>query len=162
MFSDYKIGPQAMKFFQMGYQSQMEGRLEDAVYYYKKSLEIEETAEAHTFLGWTYSFMGKFEEAIQECRQAIGVDPDFGNPYNDIGSYLTQLGMLDDAILWLEKAKLAVRYATPEYAYFNLGQVYEIKGLWPKAMKEYHGALKINPHYEPAKAAFSRLKNRLN
>ncbi len=45
MFSDYKIGPQAMEFFQMGYQSQMEGRLEEAVYYYKKSLEIVELAK---------------------------------------------------------------------------------------------------------------------
>ena len=47
MFSDFKIGPQAMKFFQMGYQSQMEGRLEEAEYYYKKSLEIEKSAEAY-------------------------------------------------------------------------------------------------------------------
>ena len=162
MFSDFKIGPQAMKFFQMGYQSQMESKLEEAEYYYKKSLEIEETAEAYTFLGWTYSQMEKLEQAIEECHNAINVDPDFGNPYNDIGSYLTQLGQLDEAILWLEKAKLALRYATPEFAYFNLGQIYELKGLWPKAMKEFQGALEINPDYEPAKLAFSRLKSRLN
>ena len=28
----------------------------------------------------------------RECRTAIAVDPDFGNPYNDIGSYLITLG----------------------------------------------------------------------
>ncbi len=162
MFSDFKIGPQAMKFFQMGYQSQMEGKLEEAEYYYKKSLEIEKTAEAFTFLGWTYSQMNKLEKAIKECQKAINIDPDFGNPYNDIGSYLSQLGQLDEAILWMEKAKLALRYATPEYAYFNLGQVYEMKGLWPKALREYRDALKINRDYEPAKVAFSRLESRLN
>lgn len=162
MFSDFKIGPQAMKFFQMGYQSQMEGRLEEAEYYYKKSLEIEKSAEAYTFLGWTYSQMEKLEKAIKTCQKAIDADPDFGNPYNDIGSYMTQLGQLDEAILWLEKAKQAIRYATPEYAFYNLGQIYEMKGLWPKAMVEYKEALELNPDYEPAKSAYTRLENRLN
>ncbi|NIO09761.1 MAG: tetratricopeptide repeat protein, partial [Deltaproteobacteria bacterium] len=44
------------------------------------------TAEAYTFLGWTYSFMGQLNEAIEECQRAITLDPDFGNPYNDIGA----------------------------------------------------------------------------
>jgi len=26
------------------------------------------------------------EEATAECLRAIEIDPDFGNPYNDIGS----------------------------------------------------------------------------
>ena len=50
------------------------------------------TAEAHTFLGWAYSFLGDYESAITECRNAIELDPDFGNPYNDIGAYLIQQG----------------------------------------------------------------------
>ena len=75
---------------------------------------------------------------------------------------MTQLGQLDEAILWLEKAKQAIRYATPEYAFYNLGQIYEMKGLWPKAMVEYKEALELNPDYEPAKSAYTRLENRLN
>lgn len=162
MFSNYKIGPEAMKFFQMGYQSQMDGKFEIAVYYYKKSLLIEDTAEGHTFLGWTYSFMGKFEDAIKECKRAINIDPDFGNPYNDIGSYLLQLKRYDEAIPWLEKAKKATRYETPEYAYCNLGRVFELKRLWPLAIKEYENALKINPEYSPASTALQELLARLN
>lgn len=162
MFSDYKIGPQAMEFFQMGYQSQMEGRLEEAVYYYKKSLEIEETAEGHTFLGWAYSFMGKLGEAIAECHKAIAVDAEFGNPYNDIGSYLIQSGQPAEALPWLEKAKHAKRYATPEYACVNMGRAYEILGLWPLALEEYRGALQRNPGYIPAQTALARLVIRLN
>lgn len=162
MFSDYKIGPEAMEYFLMGYQSQMDGRLEDAVYYYKKSLEIEDTAEGHTFLGWAYSFMGNLEEAITECKRAIQVDPEFGNPYNDIGSYLLQQNKPDEAIAWLKKAKRAKRYATPEYAYINTGKAYEMKGLWPLAILEYRRALEINPRYVPAKTALDRLAIRLN
>ena len=49
------------------------------------------TAEAYTFLGWTYHFQGRIEDAIAECKRAIEVDPEFGNPYNDIGAYLIEL-----------------------------------------------------------------------
>src|SRR5688572_8170718 len=46
----------ALSYFQQAYQAQMEGRLEEAEALYKKSIEIYPTAEAHTYLGWTYSF----------------------------------------------------------------------------------------------------------
>ncbi|MFQ5676825.1 MAG: tetratricopeptide repeat protein, partial [bacterium] len=116
-FPNYKIGPQALKYFAMAYDFQMRGELEKAILHYKKSLEIEQTAEGHTFLGWAYSFMGKLAEAIDECHKAIAVDPDFGNPYNDIGAYYLQMGKIDEAIPWLEKAKNAKRYESPEFAY---------------------------------------------
>src|SRR5688500_19484746 len=44
------------------------------------------TAEAHTFLGWVYSFQKRYDEAIAECLEAIRVDETLGNPYNDIRS----------------------------------------------------------------------------
>jgi len=72
---------------QEAYQAQMEGDYDRAVELYQRSLDLHPTAEAHTFLGWTFHFQGKIEEAIAECKRAIEVDPEFGNPYNDIGAY---------------------------------------------------------------------------
>ena len=63
------------------YQKQMQGELGEAIRLYQKSLELYPTAEAHTFLGWAYSMQGRYDDAITECQKAIGVDPDFGNPY---------------------------------------------------------------------------------
>jgi hypothetical protein len=37
--------------------------------------------------------MGLTDDAITECHHAIEVDPDFGNPYNDIGAYLIEQGI---------------------------------------------------------------------
>jgi len=162
LFSDYLIGPEAMKYFELGYIYQLDGELDKAVKFYQKSLEIEDTAEGHTFLGWTYSFMNKYEEAIEECLKAIKADPEFGNPYNDIGSYYISLAKVDEAIPWLKNAKKAKRYASPEFPFVNLGRVYEIQGLFPKAIKEYKEALKINPDYNPAKFALGRLEAYLN
>ena len=106
--------------------------------------------------------MGKLAEAIQECHKAIAADPDFGNPYNDIGAYYLQMGKLDAAIPWLEKAKKARRYENPEFAYCNLGKIYELQGLWPKAMEEYKRALETQENYVPAQVALQRLESYLN
>ncbi|MFB3127816.1 MAG: tetratricopeptide repeat protein, partial [Candidatus Acidiferrales bacterium] len=100
----------AQELFQQAYQHQAKGELDRAVALYKESIVVFPTAEGYTFLGWTYSFMGRYDEAIAECRHAIEVDPDFGNPYNDIGTYLIQKRQLDEAIPWLEKATRARRY----------------------------------------------------
>ena len=106
---------EAWQLFQQAYERQMKGELEEAVTLYKKSIETHPTAEAYTFLGWTYSFMGRLDDAIEECHKAIAQDPDFGNPYNDIGAYLIEKGELDEAITWFQKALHARRYESPAF-----------------------------------------------
>ncbi len=140
----------------------MRGELDEALRLYRESIEIEPTAEAHTFLGWTYSFKGDLERAIEECKTAIRVDPDFGNPYNDIGAYLIELGRLDEAIPWLQKAMNAPRYASPQFPHMNLGRVYEKKGLHQEAAQEYEAATAIEPGYEIAWRGLGRVRAVLN
>src|SRR3989449_8532666 len=110
---------QATKLWQEAYRYQMEGELDRAIERYQRSIEAHPTAEAHTFLGWTYSFQGRLEEATQECLRAIDVDPDFGNPYNDIGCYLMQQGKLDEAVTWLERPKPAKRNQARQFPDMN-------------------------------------------
>src|SRR6185369_5996624 len=88
----------ATEIWREAYRHQMQGELDRAIELYRRSIDMCPTAEAHTFLGWTYSFQGRLDEATQECMRAIEVDPDFGNPYNDIGVYLMQQDKLDEAI----------------------------------------------------------------
>src|SRR5262249_18815896 len=95
---------QARGLFKKAHESQMQGELSEAASLYKESIKAYPTAEAHTFLGWTYSFQGLTDEAIEECLLAIEVDPDFGNPYNDIGAYLIEKGEMIGAIEWLKRA----------------------------------------------------------
>lgn len=148
--------------FQQAYERQMKGELEEAATLYKRSIDLHPTAEAHTFLGWTYSFMGKLDEAIEECQRAIRVDPDFGNPYNDIGAYLIERGQFDEAIPWFEKAMQAKRYESPAFPHLNLGRVYERKGKWSEAIDSYKKALTLNPDYTLAKKALGRVISMLN
>jgi tetratricopeptide (TPR) repeat protein len=153
---------QAWKLLQQGYRAQMEGEFDRAVDLYKNSLALYPTAEAHTFLGWTYHFQGRVEDAIAECKLAIEVDPEFGNPYNDIGAYLIALGHYDEAIPWLERAIEAPRYDPRHYPHFNLGRAYFAKGMITRARKCFEQALEIEPDYSLARQAVESLRRMVN
>ncbi len=152
----------ALQLFQEAYRLQMEGRLDEAVRLYRESILSHPTAEAHTFLGWTYSFQGRYDDAIAECRRAIAVDPDFGNPYNDIGAYLINLNRFDEAIPWLERATRARRYEAYHYPHYNLGRVYVSKGMLKKAVEEFEQALAIAPNYALAREAIDAIQQQLH
>jgi len=152
----------AQELFQQAYAAQMNGDFDQAVDLYKRSLAIFPTAEAHTFLGWTYHFQGKVHDAIEECKRAIAVDPDFGNPYNDIGSYLISLKRYDEAIDWLQRAIKAPRYDPRHYPYFNLGRVYFAKGMILRARECFQQALNIEPRYTAARQAVENIRRMLN
>ena len=153
---------QARQQFQEAFQAQMSGDLDRAVELYRASLELHPTAEAHTFLGWTYHFQGKVQEAIAECKLAIAVDPDFGNPYNDIGAYLIDLKRLDEAIPWLVQAMKAKRYEPRHFPYFNLGRIYVFKGHLNRARELFQKALEIEPRYTAARRAIDQLRHMVN
>jgi tetratricopeptide (TPR) repeat protein len=152
----------AWEIFQQAYQAQMKGELDRAAELYRTSVEIFPTAEAHTFLGWTYHYQGKVEEAIAECKRAIEVDPDFGNPYNDIGAYLISLGRHDEAVSWLEQAIKAPRYDPRHFPHFNLGRVYYAKGQFNRARQCFQDALRIEPRYTLARQAVENLRRMVN
>jgi len=153
---------EAADLFHRAYAAQMSGDLQTAIALYKRSIAAFPTAEAHTFLGWTYSFQGHLDAAIAECQKAIAVDPDFGNPYNDIGAYLVEMGRYDEAIPWLEKATRASRYEAPHYPYFNLGRVYLAKEMYSRALAAFERALEIRPDHGPARETVAALKRKLN
>jgi tetratricopeptide (TPR) repeat protein len=152
----------AVELLQQAYRLQMEGDLDGAIDIYRQSIALHPTAEAHTFLGWTYSFQGRLDDAIAECKEAIAVDGEFGNPYNDIGSYLIKLGRHEEAIPWLEKALAAPRYEPRHYPHCNLGQVYWSLGQLSKAIAAFERALELCPDYQLAEAALSTLRKQLN
>ncbi len=149
---------EAMELFWRAYQHQMHGELEEAIVLYRRSIEVFPTAEGHTFLGWTYSFQGRVDDAIQECLRAIEVDPTFGNPYNDIGAYLVEKDRLDEAIPWFERALQARRYENYCFPHFNLGRVYERKRMLARALAEYKKAFAENSHHLGALHSMRRLQ----
>jgi tetratricopeptide (TPR) repeat protein len=157
-----KVNLKAKNLFELAYKRLREGRIDESILLYKRSIEIMPTAEAYTYLGWAYSWNGDFERAIEECKKAIKIDPAYGNPYNDIGAYLIRLQRLDEAIPWLKRALKAPRYINYAYPYLNLGKIYELKGQWLRALHLYQLSLMQRPDYEQARTAYDKLSGRFN
>lgn len=151
----------AYDLFQEAYEHQMEGELDAAIELYQRSIDAYPTAEAHTFLGWTYSFQGRLDEAIEECKKAIRIDPEFGNPYNDIGAYLLEKSLHEEAIPWLVQASQAKRYENYHFAHFNLGRAYIALEQFNKAKEAFETSLRLKPDYEMASDALLMLKKRI-
>ena len=145
-----------------GYRAHLQGELSSAMHLYQESIQLHPTAEAFTFLGWAYSSLKRYEQAIEACKDAIAIDPEFGNPYNDIGSYLTQLNRLDEAIPWLEHALRTKRYEPRHFPHINLGRIYWRKGDLLKAVSEFGKAIEIEPRHRFARLAFATLSAQLN
>ena len=157
-----EVWQQALEYFHRALAHQKTGDLGSALRDYRSSLALFPTPEAHTFLAWCYARIHLFEQALAECHKAIALDPDYGNPYNDIGAYLIDEGRLREAIPWLEKAKQAKRYATPAYPTFNLGRIHEKRGRWTQALAAYEEALALHPAYREARQARDRILGRLS
>lgn len=160
--ADERVKLRARELFHEAYRAQSIGDLDRAVELYTKSIEVMPTAEAYTFRGWAFSNMGRIDDALAECHKAIAIDPEFGNPYNDIGAYLMAKGELDEAIQWLEKAKRAPRYEPRHFPFVNLGRVYEAKGMVLKAIEEFEGALRFQPDNLACRQKLAELRAMLN
>lgn len=152
----------AGELWQQAYAHHMRQELEEAIRLYQESLALYPTAEAHTFLGWAYSDQNRLDEAIAECHKAIALDPDFGNPYNDIGVYLIEREDLDGAIPWLEKAKRARRYEPRHFPYMNLGRIYLQRGQWQEALRELEAAARLAPSDPAARTLLHEVRARFN
>jgi tetratricopeptide (TPR) repeat protein len=152
----------AVELFRRAYEAQLNKDYGEATELYQRSIETYPTAEAHTFLGWVYSFEGRYDEAIDECLKAIAVDSTFGNPYNDIGSYLIARGDLWTCVRWFRRALTATRYESYAFPHFNLGRVYEERGRLLDAARHYGLALDERRDFTQAERSLRRVQSRLN
>ena len=132
-----------------------------AIELYRQSIALCPTGEAHTWLAWAYSHTGRVEDAIEECHRAIDVDPDFGNPYNDIGAYLVAEGELDEAEPWFALAKSADRYEPRHFPFLNMGRLYLARGELGRALEEFRGALRHHPDDREALDAIGEIRQRM-
>jgi len=153
---------EARLLFQEAYDAQLGHNYEEAIELYKRSIEVYPTAEAHTFLGWVYSFQNRYDEAIAECLEAIRVDETLGNPYNDIGSYLLAKGDSYGCVRWFKRALFAPRYESYAFPHFNLGRVFEMRRKYLEAARHYTLALEQQPGFTEAATALRRIQALVN
>lgn len=162
MGPDVQTRARARDLCERGYRAQLEGLLDRAKDCYMESIALDPSPEAHTFLAWALSHEGRIDEAIEQCEKAIALDPEFGNPWEDIGSYLMEKGDETRARAYLHRAHDAKRFARHHYLHANLGRVYLKQGLLMRAQDEFRRALDLEPRDSQARKALREVLRRFN
>lgn len=80
-----------------------QGRYEDAIAHYREVLghgggHTQTLARMHNNLGAAYLKTERYDEAVDEFRLAIAIDPDYVEPYYNLGLVLTAFGRRAEAI----------------------------------------------------------------
>ncbi len=146
------------EWIQKGHEFIFQKKPQDAFNAFEKAAELKETSEVLTLMGWALSQMNQIEKAKGLCLRAIKLDPDYGPPYNDLGTYLLNEGQATEALKWFELAKNASLNQNKEYPYINSGRAYLAKKDIMKALAEFEIALEIAPYHEELKATVAKLK----
>lgn len=116
-----------------------------------KASELDpENAEIDVALGLAYQARGDLGKAAECFRSAIRKTPDYAEAHNNLGIVLSQLGRGDEALREFEAAAANVLYATPEIAYYNMGEEYRRRKDFRKAGEMYRRSIAMNDRYADA------------
>ncbi len=108
-----------------------------------------EYAALHNGMGTALAYMGKLDEAAQEQRQAVQVNPKFAQAYADLGRLLGLQGKTSEAAAaYTEAIRLQPNDAV---AHNGLGDVLLTQGDVKGATKQYREAVRLAPMFKTAR-----------
>jgi tetratricopeptide (TPR) repeat protein len=120
-----------------------EGKLEEAIKQYLKSIELNpEFDKAHYNLGVALFNLKKYDQAIEHFKKVVNIDPGNAYAYHILGKALFFLNRSNEAIDPLRKS-LEIDPGNAE-AYFFLGNSLKELGRFDEAISNYQKALVIN------------------
>jgi len=120
-----------------------EGQVEENTVEFKsEAAELAEKAEALLVAGVKHSRKKQFEDAIITFRNLLKIEPGSKNIYLLLGNAYFKNGMMTEALSVYEQYKK--KYPGESIAHENLALIYEKKGIYQSALKEWKAALDLN------------------
>jgi len=104
-----------------------------------------ESALIQNNLGLVYMMKDRMDLSVQHFKRAIKLKPDYSEAINNLSTALLKMEEWDEAIDHLNRLTGSLVYATPQYAWLNLGFAHYKKENYALAEKNYKLAIK---HYE--------------
>ncbi|MFH1823955.1 MAG: DUF2723 domain-containing protein [Candidatus Firestonebacteria bacterium] len=127
----------------LGFLSQQQGDLKDALNLSKKAVEINPySSEAWNNYGTVLSKLGGHNESIEAYKKAIDIDPKTVTYYNNLAGAYFNTGNYELAIKTYEKAGSIDEKGLN---YYGLGLTYSKLGLTDNAINTFLKGLSINP-----------------
>jgi tetratricopeptide (TPR) repeat protein len=102
-----------------------------------------DAAVAYYNLGVSCGDSGRYAEAVEACKKAIRINPDYAKAYHSLSFAYYKLGRYEEAI----EASIQTIRIKPDYAdaYKNLGSAYFQLGRWQEAIESYKQTIRIKP-----------------
>ena len=107
-------------------------------------------ADIANSLGLVYRELELFDRSLSEFKRALELRPGSPQFLNNMGVTYSLMGRWDDAIACFEKAAGDITYATPHFAFLNLGLAYYNKSEYNRAISYYERAIRANPYFTVA------------
>jgi tetratricopeptide (TPR) repeat protein len=102
----------------------------------------------YNYLGAAYGNLGRYQEEIETCKQALRIKPDYVRAYNNLGIAYGNLGRHREAIETFSQA-VNIKPDDAE-AHYNLGVAYGNLGRYQEAIEAFRQAIRIKPDYAEA------------
>jgi type IV pilus biogenesis/stability protein PilW len=104
----------------------------------------------HDDLGLAYLYKGESDKAIYHFKKALAIKEDYAPARNNLGNAYLEKKEWDKAIEQYKIVTSNLLYATPQFAYSNLGLAYYHKKEYRLSEKYFKEALKITPDFDRA------------
>ncbi|CAF0901422.1 unnamed protein product [Adineta steineri] len=159
-------------YYQLGLVKNNQGKYEEAIKLYEKSLIIQQKTSAsntvdvanlHNWMGNAYFSMGDYSKALPIYHEALSIrqqslpkdDPDLAKSYINIGNVHHSVGNYENALSSYEKALTIQRQSLPlnhpdlASTYVNIGLAYDNMNDYENALTAYETALPIQKQSLP-------------
>ena len=124
------------------------GNIPDALKELTAAVEIyHDDAAFHNALGLAYFAKGMNDDAIKHLKEAAKINEKFSDAHTNLSAVYLEKKEWDLAIAETRVAVDDIFYATPEFAYFNMGRAFYEKADYIKAEESYKKAIEVNPKY---------------
>jgi len=114
----------------------------EAEKYFDKLLYVQKKPEIFFIQANIHKQLKKYDSAISYFEEAIQLNPNFSEAYNNLGNTKKRVGKIDEAILCFEKA-IQLKENNIE-AYLNLANIYKENKHFNKLIKIYEKILSFN------------------
>ncbi len=145
--------PDALKLYRNGRDLDAIGRVEDARKVYAQAIEVckqdladnPKNMDAYAIYGWSLLRMGKYQDSINICVEALKTSSDtrivesLGEGYFFLGNYKESLKYMER---YIDAAPRGERIST---AYFFVGEIYRISRQFNRADISYSAAVYLEP-----------------
>jgi Tfp pilus assembly protein PilF len=104
-----------------------------------------ENAQYHNTLGLVLLNLGRPVDAQAEFQTAVNLDKSNPDLQHNLGIALAQQNRFEDAIAAYKKALTFPTYATPEVAYYNMGEAFVRMKKPQEAQEAFRAAIQLEP-----------------